>query len=71
MKGANAIFLDEATAMLDSITEREINKSLIEITKDRTCVIVAHRQRRLSTNLMLEPVFERFLKKTVNCNTCR
>ena len=53
LKRPNAIFLDEATAMLDSITEKEINKSLIELTKDKTCVIVAHRKQRLNISFSL------------------
>ena len=34
---------DEATSALDTITERSIQKSFDELSKDRTCLIIAHR----------------------------
>ena len=35
--------MDEATSALDSITERRIQKTLLETRRDRTVVVVAHR----------------------------
>ena len=37
------IILDEATSALDNVTEREIQKFLEELSKDRTNLVVAHR----------------------------
>jgi len=43
LRSPNLILLDEATSSLDSATERNIQSALAHVTKDRTCVIVAHR----------------------------
>lgn len=37
------LILDEATSALDNITEKLIQKSLSELSKDRTTLIIAHR----------------------------
>ena len=37
------IILDEATSALDSISEKEIQEALNNLTKDRTTFVVAHR----------------------------
>ena len=37
------ILLDEATSALDSISEKEIQKALYNLVKNRTTFIVAHR----------------------------
>ena len=42
------IVLDEATSALDSETEKEIVKSLREIARDRTLIVVAHRTSTLA-----------------------
>ncbi len=38
-----ALILDEATASVDTNTERIIQKSLSRVAKGRTCIIIAHR----------------------------
>jgi len=43
LKNPPIIILDEATSALDNVTEREIQESLEELSKDRTNLIVAHR----------------------------
>ena len=42
-KKANFLFLDEATSALDNKTETEFLKTLDNISKEITLVIVAHR----------------------------
>lgn len=43
LKNPPIIILDEATSALDNVTEREIQASLEELSKDRTSLVVAHR----------------------------
>ena len=43
LKNPQIIILDEATSALDNVTEREIQQSLDELSKDRTNLVVAHR----------------------------
>ena len=43
LKGTSILLLDEATAALDSQTEREIQQCLDRVSADRTTVTVAHR----------------------------
>lgn len=43
LKDPKILILDEATSALDTITERKIQKSLDELAKGRTTLIIAHR----------------------------
>ena len=43
LKNPPIMILDEATSALDNVTEQEIQKSLEDLGKDRTNLIVAHR----------------------------
>ncbi|MES5397973.1 ABC transporter ATP-binding protein [Bacillus amyloliquefaciens] len=43
LKNPNIIFLDEATASLDSHSERIVNEAMKKLMKDRTAIIIAHR----------------------------
>ena len=53
LKDAPILILDEATSQLDSITEKCIQKSLIELMKSKTTIVVAH---RLSTLLSMDRI---------------
>ncbi len=43
LKNPSILLFDEATSALDSNTEKEIQASLKEVSKDRTTLIIAHR----------------------------
>ena len=43
LKGPPILILDEATSALDSLTEREIQASLDEVSAGRTTLVIAHR----------------------------
>jgi ATP-binding cassette, subfamily B, heavy metal transporter len=43
LKNPQIFFFDEATSALDSSTEKEIQKNLENISKDKTTLIIAHR----------------------------
>jgi ATP-binding cassette subfamily B protein len=43
LKGPAILMFDEATSALDTKTEREIQKSLHEVSRDRTTLVIAHR----------------------------
>jgi ATP-binding cassette subfamily B protein len=43
LKGPAILMFDEATSALDTKTEREIQRSLDEVSKDRTTLVIAHR----------------------------
>ena len=43
LKNPSILILDEATSALDSVTEREIQSALDNVSKDRTTLVIAHR----------------------------
>jgi ATP-binding cassette subfamily B protein len=43
LKGPRILLFDEATSALDTHTEKEIQASLREVSKDRTTLVIAHR----------------------------
>ena len=43
LKNPPILILDEATSALDNESERYIQKSLDELAKDRTTLVIAHR----------------------------
>lgn len=53
LKNAPILILDEATSQLDSVTESLIQKSLWELMRDKTTIVIAH---RLSTLLQMDRI---------------
>jgi subfamily B ATP-binding cassette protein MsbA len=43
LKNAPILILDEATSALDTESEREVQKALENLMKDRTTLVIAHR----------------------------
>lgn len=54
LKKPDILILDEATSNLDSITEKCIEKTIVNLNKDITCIIIAH---RLSTIINCDKIF--------------
>ncbi len=54
LKNPSLLILDEATAGLDNISERDVIKTLNQITKGRTSIVIAH---RLSTITDCDRIF--------------
>ncbi len=48
LKKAPILIMDEATSALDTVTEKYIQKSIKEMAKDRTTIIIAHRLSTLA-----------------------
>ena len=53
LKNAPILILDEATSQLDSVTENLIQESLLELMKNKTTIVIAH---RLSTLLHMDRI---------------
>jgi ABC-type transport system involved in Fe-S cluster assembly fused permease/ATPase subunit len=43
LKNPSILIFDEATSALDTHTEKEIQKSLDEVSRERTTIVIAHR----------------------------
>jgi ATP-binding cassette, subfamily B, bacterial MsbA len=43
LRNAPILILDEATSALDSESEKQVQEAIVNIMKDRTCVVIAHR----------------------------
>ena len=39
----NMLILDEATSNVDTNTEKEVQKAMRNLMKDKTCFVIAHR----------------------------
>ncbi len=53
LKNSKILILDEATSQLDSVTEHDIQASLVELMKNKTTIVIAH---RLSTLLNMDRI---------------
>ncbi|WP_206870948.1 peptidase domain-containing ABC transporter [Clostridium zeae] len=54
LKKPDIIIMDEATSSLDSVTEKAIEKTMYEFSKDTTTIIIAH---RLSTIMRCDKIY--------------
>jgi len=43
LKNAPVLILDEATSHLDAISEAQVRTALVELMRDRTTIVIAHR----------------------------
>lgn len=53
LKNAPILILDEATSQMDSLTEKSIQESLLELSQYKTTIVIAH---RLSTLLFMDHI---------------
>ncbi len=53
MKDAPILILDEATANIDTLTEMQIQKAILSLMENRTCLVIAH---RLSTVVNMDKI---------------
>lgn len=51
MKNSPILILDEATAHIDTLTEMQIQKAILNLMENRTCIVIAH---RLSTIINMD-----------------
>jgi subfamily B ATP-binding cassette protein MsbA len=54
LKNAPILLLDEATSALDTESEREIQSALVQLMKNKTTIVVAH---RLSTIVDADKIY--------------
>jgi len=66
LKDCKILLFDEATSALDNITQKEIQESIDNISKDYTIIIVAH---RLSTIMNCNKIYMLDKGKIVDCGT--
>jgi ATP-binding cassette subfamily C protein CydCD len=43
LKNAPILILDEATSHLDAVSEAQVRRALVELMRDRTTIVIAHR----------------------------
>ena len=67
IKQPNAIILDEATSALDSITESQIQKTLMAMAKGKTCLIIAHRFETIELHTNQSLFRTSFQHKILDC----
>jgi len=66
LKDCKILLFDEATSALDNITQKEIQESIENISKDYTIIIVAH---RLSTIMNCNKIYILDKGQIVDCGT--
>lgn len=66
IRNPEILILDEATSSLDSITEKAIEKTLYEFSKDTTTIIIAH---RLSTIMKCDKIYVMDKGEIIECGS--